>query len=104
MRVKSSGCPLGHTCEEPKTLADGEQVLYRCNWYVKLRGKDPQSNQEIDEWKCAIAWAPILHVENAQMSRQTGKAVESFRNQMARDNHDMLKLTVQGKNHDPDNS
>lgn len=54
-----------------------------CEWYIKLRGKDPQSENEIDEYGCAIAWLPTLLIENAQQSRQTGAAVESFRNEMA---------------------
>jgi hypothetical protein len=30
---------------------------------------------------CAIKWIPVLLIENAQMERQTGAAVESFRNE-----------------------
>ena len=84
MEVKSAGCPLGAKCEEVKTDTDGTQVMHRCDWYVRLRGKHPQSNEELDEWKCAIAWMPILQLEGAQMSRQVGAAVESFRNEVAR--------------------
>jgi hypothetical protein len=47
-----------------------------------VRGKNPQSEEMIDEWRCAIALLPMLLVENAQMSRQTGAAMESFRNEM----------------------
>ena len=34
----------------------------------------------------AMAWMPVLLIENAQMSRQTGAAVESFRNEMVKAN------------------
>ena len=54
-----------------------------CEWYTQVRGKNPQSDQEIDEYGCAIAWLPILLIENAMMQRQTGAAVESFRNEMS---------------------
>lgn len=57
---------------------------YDCAWYTQVRGKDPQSEKEIDEYGCAIAWLPILLIENAQQSRQTGAAVESFRNEATR--------------------
>lgn len=57
-----------------------------CAWFTQLRGKHPQSEEEIDDWGCAIAWMPVLLVENAQMQRQTGAAVESFRNEMVRAN------------------
>ena len=93
MEVKSAGCPLGRLCEEVKTEG-GVQVMYRCEWYVHVRGKDPQTEKEVDKWGCAVAWMPVLQIENAQMSRQTGAAIESFRNQMMRDNQASLKLQL----------
>jgi len=65
-----------------------------CAWFVHILGKDPQTNMEKDEWGCAVAWLPILLVENAQVERQTGAAVESFRNEMA-DHKSGLDLLVQ---------
>ena len=41
----------------------------------------PQTGQEIDEWGCAVNWIPTLLIENSQQQRQTGAAVESFRNE-----------------------
>ncbi|PKN63543.1 MAG: hypothetical protein CVU57_19130 [Deltaproteobacteria bacterium HGW-Deltaproteobacteria-15] len=77
MQVKIGGiCPL---------IKKG-CIQTRCEWFVHIRGKDPQSEREIDEYGCAIAWLPILLIENAQMERQTGAAVESFRNEMVNQN------------------
>lgn len=45
-------------------------------------GKNPQSEEMIDDWRCAVALLPMLLIENAQMSRQTGAAMESFRNEV----------------------
>lgn len=33
-----------------------------------------------------MSWLPILLIENAQQNRQTGAAVESFRNEMVETN------------------
>ena len=52
-----------------------------CAWFTQIRGTDPQTGKEIDEWGCAVTWMPMLLIENAQQSRQTGAAVESFRNE-----------------------
>jgi hypothetical protein len=57
-----------------------------CAWFTHLRGTDPNQGKEVDEWACAIAWLPMLLVENSQQQRQTGAAVESFRNEMVRTN------------------
>ena len=62
-------CPLGHSCE-------------KCLWFTKLRGQNPQTGQEMDSEGCAIAFLPILLIENSQQQRQTSAAVESTRNEV----------------------
>lgn len=57
-----------------------------CGWFTQLRGTNPNTGEPIDEWGCAIAWLPVLLVENSQQQRQTGAAVESFRNEMVKSN------------------
>ncbi len=96
MEVKRAACPIGAKCEEVKTDKEGEQVLYRCPWYAHIRGKDPQGEDTLDHWECAVAWLPTLLIENAQMTRQTGAAIEDFRNVMSRDNQKVLALARQG--------
>lgn len=61
-------------------------VGIQCSWFTQLRGTNPQTGQEVDEWGCAVTWLPMLLVENSQMQRHTGAAVESFRNEMVRSN------------------
>jgi len=70
-------CPLGAKCEEAK-----EGKVVRCAWYTQVRGKEPQSGKEIDEWGCAMGWLPVLLVENARTNRGQTAALESFRNEM----------------------
>lgn len=57
-----------------------------CAWFVQMRGTDPNSGKEVDEYSCGIAWLPMLLVENAMQSRQAGSAIESFRNEMVKAN------------------
>lgn len=57
-----------------------------CGWFVQLRGTNPQTGEAVDSWGCAVAWMPMLLIEGAQQSRQTGAAVESFRNEMVASN------------------
>ena len=60
----------------------GEDCLgLKCSWFTQIRGTHPQTGQEIDEWGCAVNWIPTLLIENSQQQRQTGAAVESFRNE-----------------------
>jgi hypothetical protein len=69
-----------------------------CAWFIKIRGQNPNTGEEIDDYGCSIAWMPVLMIENSQQQRQTGAAVESFRNEMVRSNEvsqQVLMATIQ---------
>ena len=58
----------------------------QCAWFTKIAGYDMNTGKEVEEWHCAIAWLPMLLIENSGQQRQTGAAVESFRNEMVKAN------------------
>lgn len=64
----------------------------KCVWYTQLRGMNPNTGDMIDDWGCAVAWLPVLLVENAQQSRQAGAAIESFRNEVVKQQDAFLQL------------
>lgn len=64
----------------------------QCSWFTQLRGTNPNTGKEIDEWGCAMTWLPVLLVENAQQSRQAGAAIESFRNEVVAFNQESQAL------------
>jgi hypothetical protein len=43
---------------------------------------NPQTGEEVDESGCAIAWTPILLLENARHIRSVAAATEDFRNKV----------------------
>lgn len=57
-----------------------------CAWFLKVAGKNPNTGQDVEDWGCSMAWLPMMMIENSQMQRQTGAAVESFRNEMVKAN------------------
>lgn len=65
---------------------------FKCAWFTKIVGNNPQTGKQIDEYGCAMAWIPILTIENSQQQRQTGAAVESFRNEMVKANNASMVL------------
>lgn len=74
MAKKGEYCPLlAKNCIED-----------RCKFWTHIRGKHPQSGAELDMPDCAVKWLPVLMIEMTQMERQTGAAVESFRNESVR--------------------
>ena len=56
-------------------------IQTQCAWITQVRGVDSNTGKEVDEWGCAVTWMPMLLIENSQQQRQTGAAVESFRNE-----------------------
>ena len=76
----------------------------KCSWFTQVRGTNPNTGKDVDEWGCAMTWLPVLLIENAQQSRQAGAAVESFRNEMVstnQSNQAMLMASAQLLNQFP---
>ena len=63
-----------------------------CAWFLKIRGANPNTGEDFDEWGCSMAWLPILLIENSQQQRHTGAAVESFRNEMVKANETNINV------------
>lgn len=71
-------CPATGFAKTCKSIV----TQHTCPKFVSIRGKDPQSGNEIDRHGCVDSFLPLLLIENAQMARQTGAALESFRNEV----------------------
>ena len=69
-----------------------------CSWFTQIRGTNPNTGEEIDEWNCAIHWVPFLILESSQQTRQAGAAVESFRNEVVKANKENQNLYMQSLN------
>lgn len=67
-------------------------IEQKCAWYTQVHGTDPNTGTPVNNWGCAVAWLPILLIENSQQQRQTGAAVESFRNEMVSANQQLAQL------------
>jgi hypothetical protein len=92
MEIKAkNNCPLNgfNPCKE-----------LECAWFMQVRGTNPNTGKEVDEWGCAMAWMPILMIENSQQQRQTGAAVESFRNEMVKANNVATTMFLMNKPND----
>lgn len=65
-------------------LLKKECIGLDCAWFTKIEGYDINSGKRVDEWNCTVSLLPMLLIENSGMQRQTGAAVESFRNEMVK--------------------
>ena len=86
-------CPLmGNECLEDGKVVNGE--IHVCRFWVTVQGKHPQSGEIINTSDCAFCWTPILMIENSKVNRETGAAVESFRNEMVKANTSSQQLLL----------
>ena len=85
-------CPLGSECEEIK-----DNKIHRCMWYTAVRGTNPNTGEDVDEWNCAIAWGPILQIETSQTQRGVSTALESFRNETVKGQKEFNQLMSTGQ-------
>jgi hypothetical protein len=69
---------------------------FKCGWFIQIRGKHPQTGEEVDEYGCAMALMPMLMIENSRQTSQAGSAIESFRNEMVKQNMTTLSTLMKG--------
>lgn len=80
---KKADCPLWK----------GPCKQHECRWYVQIMGHNPNTGADVNQWDCAMAWLPLLLIENSQQQRQTGAStdkvateVKKFHDGMAQQN------------------
>lgn len=71
-------------------------VCHTCPCWVLVRGKDPQSRNDIDRWDCSVAWLPMLLIENAQQSRQAGASADKVATEVRKFHTNMAELSKIG--------
>ena len=86
-----NNCPLNNF--EPCKQLD-------CAWFIELHGTNPNTGEPVKDWGCAMAMMPMMLLENAKQQHSTAAAVESFRNEMVKNNEmgqQVLLATIQAQ-------
>jgi len=87
-------CPL----MQRQCIADGAFVnneFHACRFWIHVLGKDPQTGANKDLWDCALAWMPVLLIENSKCQRETGAEVEKLRNEIVPQSQTMNGMVAQ---------
>ena len=82
------------TCPATQHKKKCISLYQNCPKWINVMGQNPQTGESVNQWDCADTWLPILLIENSQQQRQTGAAVESFRNAMVEANNQVLSLAA----------
>lgn len=85
---------FGESKEPTCPLLRGPCIEKKCKFWTHLYGKNPQSDQTVDKFGCAIEFIPILLVENAQMIRQAAASTDKVANQVNASNMILEKARI----------
>lgn len=91
-------CPMmgGDECVEDGAIRNGE--LVKCRFWIHVQGQNPQTGETISNGDCAMAWMPVLLIENSKVNRETGAAVESMRNESVTASQQIVGAMLQVSN------
>lgn len=53
-----------------------------CNWFISMRGINPNTGEEIDDWRCTMAFLPLMVMEGASQTRQAGASIDMLRKEV----------------------
>jgi len=71
-----------------------------CSWFIQIRGTDPNTGREIDEWECAVTWLPTLLINTANETRMGAAETNKFRNEMVeanRRNQEIMEESIKAQ-------
>lgn len=66
----------------------------KCNWFIQMRGTNPNTGEEINEWGCTLSWLPTLIIENCTQARRVGAATQSFKEEYVKANERTVKTII----------
>ena len=98
MANKKIICPMmgGEECVQDGAVRNNELVA--CRFWVTVMGTDPQTGETVNNGDCAMAWMPVLMIENSKVNRETGAAIESMRNESVTTGQQITSALVMAAN------
>lgn len=58
------------------------KVCHTCEFWDHVRGKHPQTGQDMDHWCCTMKMQTLLSIENTMAARQTTASVDQLRKEV----------------------
>ena len=86
----------GEECVQDGAVRNNELVA--CRFWVTVMGTDPQTGETVNNGDCAMAWMPVLMIENSKVNRETGAAIESMRNESVTTGQQITSALVMAAN------
>jgi len=71
---------------------DTSKVCHTCPLWTQVRGSDPQTGREIEDWRCAMAWLPTLVLDGSQQTRQAAGSADKTATEVAKFHNTMARL------------
>lgn len=70
------------------------KVCHKCPLWTHVAGKHPNTDDRVDEWKCAESWQPVLLLEIAKKLHILGSEIGKMRIEQAEREVTALNLAI----------
>lgn len=64
-------------------LVQGACKQKQCAFWTQVQGVNPQTGEQINQFGCAVAWLPLLLIDQTQQVRHQAAAADGARNALA---------------------
>jgi hypothetical protein len=76
------------------------KVCHTCPLWMSVAGKNPNTGEDTNDWRCALQWIPFLLIESAMQTRGAAAATEDARNRIVEALADMTVAAIAGRGKD----
>lgn len=64
---------------------------HTCPKYMNLKGKNPQTNEDMDQWACSDTLLPFIHLQTDMRAFQLLAATEELRNEIFKQDSQIIR-------------
>lgn len=75
------------------------KVCHSCEFWEQVRGKHPQTGQDVDHWACTMKLHTMLQIEHTMAQRQTAASVDHLRQEVQHGNDQAMVGAISHLNH-----
>ena len=76
---------------------DGKPKLHQCDSYMQVGGINPQTGENVDDWRCTSVWSVMLQIESTRTVNGVSAAVVSLREETIKRQDSLLDIALTNK-------
>lgn len=70
------------------------KVCHTCPMWMCVKGKNPQTGEDVDDWNCALVWGPLLAVQQAKEAYAVSRELNQMRNENSKHHAEQVTMAA----------